>query len=269
LVTFKNLLSSRNSLKFCHTLKAVSYPLVRKLVLSTYLDLFGAALVTLVCIYKKFHQTIFYEGKIQFGIPLDELPGMIQQGAFPLGILSMVGAIFSLLSTRLIGKQSNWGNFIGIITTINSGVLDFLFGNASAVITYPLTFLISIFAFRNWSKGARIRERDILYYLIIIGGIVIGFGLVYLGAYLFGGITNPIFLMTVAVTFGLSIGGNICTALKYKETWLSWVVYNIVQLVKNTIQLNIANIVKYIFYLFNAAITLVDWRFNGDRSFND
>ena len=246
-------------------MKAVSYPLIRKLVLSTYLDLFGAALVTLVCIYKKFHQTIFYQGEIQFGILLDELPGMIQQGAFPLGILSMVGAIFSLLSSRLIGKQSNWGNAIGVLTAINSGVLDFLFGNASAVITYPLTFFIYVFATRNWSKGARIKERDMYYYLINIGGIILGFILVYLGSYWFGGITKPIFLMTVAVTFGLSIGANICSALKYKETWFSWMIYNIVQLVKNTIQLNIANVVKYIFYLFNAGITLVDWRFNGDR----
>ena len=53
----------------------------------------------------------------------------MQQGAFPLGIVSMIGAIFSVLATRLVGKQNNWGNFIGIFTTITSGVIDYLFGN--------------------------------------------------------------------------------------------------------------------------------------------
>ncbi len=247
-------------------LKKVPYPVIRQIVLSTYLDVFGAVLVLGVSLYKNFHRTVYYQGKPQFNIPLDELWELIQMGAFPIGILSTVGAIFSLLSTRLVGKQNNWGNFIGILTTINSGALDFLFGNASAIITYPLTFFISVYAFRNWGKGARIRDIDWLYYVIIFSGITVGFGLVYLGAYLFGGKTGPIFLATVAITFGISVGANFCNALKYKETWLSWIIYNIVQLIKNSILLNIANVAKYIFYLFNATVTLIDWRFNGDRN---
>ena len=247
-------------------LKKVPYPVIRKIVLSTYLDVFGAVLVLGVSLARNFHRTVYYQGKPQFNIPLDQLWDLILMGAFPIGILSTVGAIFSLLSARLIGKQNNWGNFIGVITTINSGVLDFLFGNASAVITYPLTFFIMVYATRNWKQGVRIRDIDLQYYLINFSGILLGFGLVHLGAYLFGGITSSFFLLTVAVTFGLSIGANFCSALKYKETWLSWVIYNIVQLIKNTIQLNIANIAKYIFYLFNATVTLVDWKFNGDRN---
>ena len=41
-------------------------------------------------------------------------------------------------------------------------------------------------------------------------------------------------------------------------------VYNIINLAKNVIQLNLANVVKYVFYLFNAAVTLLDWKWNGD-----
>ncbi len=244
---------------------STSRPILRQLVQSKYLDLFGALLIFGVCYYRNFHQTIFFQGEIQFGIPFKELWIYVQQGAFPLGIFSTAGAVFSLLSTRLVGKQNNWGNFIGILTTINSGVIDFLFGNASAIITYPLTFFIVTFAFNKWKKGALIKKRDTNYYLIIGAGLIIGFALVYLGAYLFGGRTDNTFLVIVSLTFGLSLGANFCNALKYEETWLSWIIYNIVQLTKNTMQMNIANVVKYIFYLFNAFITLFDWKLNGDK----
>ena len=119
----------------------------------------------------------------------------MRQGAFPLGIFSMIGAIFSVLATRLIGKQNNWGNFIGILTTISSGTIDYLFGNHSAVITYPMTFVLHNIAFSKWKKGEKVRDRDLQYYLINAGGIVVGFALVYLGAYLFGGRTDPTFCL--------------------------------------------------------------------------
>lgn len=113
---------------------------LRQLVHSDSLDLLGAALILGVCLFRNFHETIFYEGQIQFGIPIAELWTYVKQGAFPLGILSTVGAVFSLLSTRFISKQNNTGNAIGVITTVNSGVIDFLFGNRSAIITYPISF---------------------------------------------------------------------------------------------------------------------------------
>ena len=201
---------------------------------------------------------------MQFNIPMKELWDYILQGAFPLGIFSILAAMFSVLGTRLVGKQNNWGNFIGIITAITSGSIDYLFGNHSAVITYPLTFFISTYAFSNWKKGETIKKRDSFYYLIILGGMIVGFALVHLGAYLFGGNTDPTFLNVVSLVFGLSIGGNVCNAFKYEETWFSWVLYNIVQLIKNFMQLNWANVAKYIFYLLNAFVTLMDWKWNGD-----
>jgi len=239
--------------------------LLRELVLSKYLDLFGAALILGVCIYRDFLGTTFENGEINFGVSLSELPQHVRAGAFPLGLVSTIGAVFSLLSTRLVGKQNNWGNIIGVITTITSGSIDYMFGNHSAVITYPVTFMIHNFSVFNWAKGVNIRKRDLLYYLIMGGGILIGFILVYLGAYLFGGISEHGFLITVSLIFGLSLGANYCNALKYEETWLSWIVYNVLQLLKNIRQLNLANIAKYIFYLFNAFITLFDWKLNGDR----
>lgn len=242
----------------------IKYPWVRQIVQSTYIDWFGALLILGICIFRDFHGTIYYQGEIQFGIPFLELPNYMQKGAFPLGIFSIIGAIFSILSTRLVGKQNNWGNVIGIITTISSGAIDYMFGNHSAVITYPVTFAIHNFAFANWRKGAKIRQRDVWYYLIFGAGILLGFALVYLGAYLFGGRTDFYFLSLVAIIFGISIGANFCSALKYEETYGNWMIYNLVQLAKNFTQMNIANVVKYTFYLFNASATLVDWKFNGD-----
>lgn len=242
----------------------VPRPIIRKIVNSPYLDLFGALLVFGVILYKGFHQTIYFNGEIQFNIPNNELINHFVRGAFPLGIFSTIGAVFSLLSTRLIGKQKNSGNFIGILTTINSGVIDFMFGNASAIITYPITFIIHNFTFFKWAKGTKIRKRDTFYYAIIACGLITGFALVYLGAWIFGGRTDTVFLLSVSIIFGLSLGANFCTAFKYEETWFSWVIYNIVQLYKNILQRNAANVVKYIFYLFNAAVTLVDWKVNRD-----
>ena len=180
--------------------------------------------------------------------------------------MSTIGAVFSLLSTRLIGKQNNIGNGIGVATTVNSGANDFLFGNLSAVITYPFSFFLNAFATLNWHKGITMRERDGYYYLINIGGLLLGYLLVYLGFRLFEDSWDMILFHSIGITFGLSLGANLCTALKYQETWLSWIIYNFFNLVKNFVLGNIANVVKYVFYLFNSIVTLTDWKANGDRA---
>jgi nicotinamide mononucleotide transporter len=242
----------------------VKSKVLRNLVHSKHLDLFGAILILVVCVDRDFHETYFQYGQIKFGIPISDIWSQMSAGAFPLGILSTIGAIFSLLSTRLIGKQNNAGNMIGVATTVNSGAIDYLFGNHSAIITYPVSFFLNSLSVFRWHKGESIRPRDLRYYLIFAGGLVFGTLLVYLGAWMFGGRADHAFLIVVSITFGLSIGGNFANAFKYEETWFSWFVYNLVQLVKNIMLLNIANIVKYLFYLFNSVITLLDWKWNGD-----
>ncbi|MBX2816607.1 MAG: nicotinamide mononucleotide transporter family protein [Saprospiraceae bacterium] len=240
-------------------------PVLRSLVLSPYLDLFGAGLVLFICIWRNFHGTIYFEGQVVFGVLLRDLPGLVKEGAYPLGIFSTIGAVLSLLSTRLIGKQNNLGNVLGIFTTVNSGANDFLFGNGSAAITYPFTFLIMSYVARRWQQGEVIRKIDARYYVIVCVGLLLGTTLVFLGAHWFGGRQDIGFLAVVSLTFGLSLGANFSSAFKYEETWLSWTIYNIVQLVKNVMIANLANVAKYVFYLFNAAVTLGDWKFNGDR----
>ncbi len=241
------------------------YGLLRKLVDSSIIDMAGALFIIMLCWYRDFQGTYFYQGEVQFGIELDQLIGMISKGAYPLGIISILGACFSLLSTRFIGKQLNSGNAIGIFTSIISGVHDFLFGNRSAVITYPISLLLNTASFAKWSQGVSVRYKDSMYYAAVTIGMILGFVLVYLGAYLFGGKTEHSFLIVVSITFGLSIGANFANIFKYEETWLSWMIYNIVQLIKNIMLLNIANVGKYIFYMANAVVTWLDWKFNGDN----
>jgi nicotinamide mononucleotide transporter len=237
---------------------------VRKIVLSPYIDVFGAVLVFVVSIWRGFHLT-FYKGGI-ITVDLHNQWSMLLQGAFPLGWLATVGAVFSLLSTRFVGKQSNSGNVIGVVTTVNSGAVDFFLGNRSALITYPITFLIHVFAVKKWSKGVLIRKIDIGYYVINFTGIAIGFALVWLGTWLFGGLDDTLSYFVISITFGLSLGANFCTALKYESTYFNWTIYNILQLLKAIILLNIANIAKYIFYLLNAIITFFDWMWNRDKN---
>lgn len=239
--------------------------LLRKIAHSKYIDIVGVILVLSICIYKGFHETIYYQGGIQFGVPLRGFGSYVSQGAFPIGLLATIGAVISLLAARMIVKQKNLGNLIGVFTTINSGVIDYLFGNHSAIITYPLTFIIAILATKKWHEGERIKKMDNRYWLLVLAAFITSYSLVYLGFYLFGTtIENAIFKHTVAIIFGISLVGNISTAFKYEQTFLTWSFYNIAQVIKNTIQGNIANIVKYIFYLFNAILAYFDWKINGD-----
>ena len=223
---------------------------VRSFVQSKYLDLFGATLVLVISIYNQYHLTYYFQGNVKFEVPFSEQIALIKQGAFPLGIFSTIGAVFSLLSTRFVGKQNNMGNIIGVFTTINSGTIDYFLGNHSAAITYPLTFIITYFAVIKWKKGEKIRKIDFNYYLINSVGLVLGYLLVYIGTEIFGVRDD--------------LGANFSSALKYETTFLSWTIYNVVQLIKAFLQLNIANIAKYIFYMINAAITLGDWIWNRD-----
>jgi len=237
--------------------------LIHQYVHSKWMDIFGVVLILGVCYWRNFHETVYRKGEILFDTGA-QFGDYIDQGWFPLGYFSMAAAVISILSGRFTAKQNNLGNILGVIIAVTSGTLDFLFGNHSAIITYPVTFFVASFATYNWSKGITIRKIDRQYYLILIGSIVLAFSLVHLGFYLFGGKTGFVFRNSVALIFGLSLAGNISNAFKYQETWFNWMAYNVLQLTKNTLQMNFANVVKYIFYMISAVITYFDWKLNGD-----
>ena len=246
---------------------SVPRPKLRKITHSKYIDVFGAVLILGVCLYRNFHETIYHNGGIQFGIPFSELGDYIAKGAFPLGFLSIAGAMFSLLSTRLMVRQQNFGNVIWIFTTINSGTIDYLLGNTSAILTYPITFGLALLSTKKWYGGERIKKADTLYFALSALAFVVSYSLVYLGFYLFPSATDvvsPFFKHSIAIIFGISLIGNVGIAFKYEESFFVWFIYNIMQLLKNALQGNIANVVKYVFYMGNAILTYFDWSINGD-----
>ncbi len=240
-------------------------PLLRRVVHSKYIDVFGVILVLGISICRKFYETIYYQGGIVFNIPPSQLISYVQKGAFPIGLLSTLGAVVSLLAARMIVKQKNLGNIIGVFTTVNSGIIDYLFGNHSAIITYPLTFAIAIFASKKWYEGEKIKSADTRYYLLILTAFIVAYTLVFLGFYWFGsGIDSSLFKHSVALIFAISLVGNVSTVFKYEQTFLTWSFYNLAQIVKNAIQGNLANVIKHLFYISNSVLTFFDWRMNGD-----
>ncbi len=75
----------------------------------------------------------------------------------PIGILSTVGAAFSMMATRLVTKRNNWGNLIGVLTTVNTTIVDYYLGNQAALLTYPVSFFGNIASF--WFGVKRATER--------------------------------------------------------------------------------------------------------------
>ena len=57
----------------------------------------------------------------------------------PFGLISVINVGISMLSTRFTGQLNKWGNYLGIVNTVLSGVIDFILGNKAAIITYPVT----------------------------------------------------------------------------------------------------------------------------------
>lgn len=219
---------------------------LHRLVNSNLLDWIGVAIVLIGSLSLGYHRTW-------------------TTGGFPLGYVSIGTTVFSLLSTRFVSKQNNLGNVIGIFTAMLACIVDYMLGNTSAWLTFPISMLANVAASFQWKKGVEVRSHDGLYYVLFILSLVSGAGLTYLGFYLAGDTPRPALFITTAMIVGFAFAGNIANVFKYQETWLTWMVYNGVKLYQSILLLNIANIFKYIYYIFNATITFMDWHFNRAR----
>lgn len=181
----------------------------------------------------------------------------------PFGIISVINVGISMLSTRFTGKLSNWGNYLGIINTILSGVIDFILGNKAAIITYPITFFIYTFAIKKWKDShAGIPNTMTPSRKYLVGTIItiVAFTISIVANYIgFNGHMNFLSTLTTIV-FAFSLIANLFNALKLDTQWPFWMVYNIVQLLKAFTQGNFANVGKYIFYIINAIGALLFWK---------
>lgn len=180
----------------------------------------------------------------------------------PFGLISVTNVGISMLSTRFTGKLSKWGNYLGIVNTVLSGVIDYILGNKAAIITYPVTFLIYTLAIKKWEasqegKPNQMSQKQLIVVatILTIVAFIFAFATNYIG---YGGNMNPLAYITT-IAFGLSLVANALNALKLSTQWSFWLIYNLVQLAKAGIQGNFANVGKYIFYIVNSLGALFVW----------
>jgi putative membrane protein len=180
----------------------------------------------------------------------------------PFGLISVTNVGISMLSTRFTGKLSKWGNYLGIVNTVLSGVIDYILGNKAAIITYPVTFLIYTLAIKKWEASQEgkpnqmsQKQLKVVATILTIVAFVFAFATNYIG---YGGNMNPLAYITT-IAFGLSLVANALNALKLSTQWSFWLIYNLVQLAKAGIQGNFANVGKYIFYIVNSLGALFVW----------
>ena len=130
---------------------------------STYLDLIGIIVVLGGSLYLGFHETI--KPFSLFGVTIEN---------YPLGIQSVIGVTMSMMATRLVTRRKNLGNFISLFTTISACMVDYMFGNQAAILTYPVSFMGNYYSYYLWSKHQEIIPKG------VDRGFFINFLLVYL-----------------------------------------------------------------------------------------
>jgi hypothetical protein len=222
---------------------------IKALTNSTYLDIIGLIIVISVSIILEYYKTVFnfnFNGKSY---------------VFFLGYISIINTSFSMIGNRLVTKKNNIGNFITTCNTFLSGSIDYLLGNAGAILTYPVSFIGNYLVFNTWKKSRVLRNIDFIFYRNIILGFIFSFLLNYIAfQYLSSHEIDWKIYFAVAIPAGLTFGGTFNTARMYPDNWLLWQLYNLTKIIQNLFLLNIANTTKYVFYFFNAIIGYITWQ---------
>jgi len=225
---------------------------IKKITNSRYLDYIGVVLVVSISILLKYHETLY------------DFEWNQKSYSFYLGYFSIVNTILSMLATRLVTKKNNFGNLISTCNTLLSGGIDFLLGNIGAVLTYPVSFFGNYFAFKIWKKKQYLNSMDLIFFRNMGIGILLSFVLNYIAFTNFstGAIDWKLFFI-IAVPAGISFGGTFNLGRMYPDNWFNWQVYNAFKIVQNLMLLNIANTIKYVFYMVNAILGYITW--NDDK----
>lgn len=225
---------------------------IKKITNSTYLDFIGLAIVLAASLTLGYHNT-----KIDFTF----------QGTkyvFFLGYVSIVNTGFSMIGNRLVTKKNNFGNLITTCNTFLSGSIDYLLGNAGAILTYPVSFIGNYLVFKAWRKSKILRSIDFIFYRNILLGFFFSILLNYIAFKYIS--QTPIdwkLFFAIAIPAGITFGGTFNTARMYPDNWFLWQFYNLTKIIQNILLMNVANVAKYAFYFFNAIIGYITW--NDDK----
>lgn len=225
---------------------------IKKVTNSRYLDYIGVVLVVSISFILNYHETLY------------DFEWNHKSYSFYLGYFSIVNTILSMLATRLVTKKNNFGNLISTCNTILSGGIDFLLGNIGAVLTYPVSFFGNYFAFKIWKKKQYLNTIDLIFFRNMGIGILLSFVLNYIAFTNFstGAIDWKLFFI-ISIPAGISFGGTFNLGRMYPDNWFNWQVYNAFKIVQNLMLLNIANTIKYVFYMVNAILGYITW--NDDK----
>jgi hypothetical protein len=225
---------------------------IKKITNSTYLDFIGLAIVLAASLTLGYHNT-----EIDFTF----------QGTnyvFFLGYVSIVNTGFSMIGNRLVTKKNNFGNLITTCNTFLSGSIDYLLGNAGAILTYPVSFIGNYLVFKAWKKSKILRSIDFIFYRNILLGFFFSILLNYVAFKYIA--QTPIdwkLFFAIAIPAGITFGGTFNTARMYPDNWFLWQFYNLTKIIQNILLMNVANVAKYAFYFFNAIIGYITW--NDDK----
>lgn len=225
---------------------------IKKITNSTYLDFIGLAIVLAASLTLGYHNT--------------ELDFTFQgtKYVFFLGYVSIVNTGLSMIGNRLVTKKNNFGNLITTCNTFLSGSIDYLLGNAGAILTYPVSFIGNYLVFKAWKKSKMLRSIDFIFYRNILLGFFFSILLNYIAFKYIA--QTPIdwkLFFAIAIPAGITFGGTFNTARMYPDNWFLWQFYNLTKIVQNILLMNVANVAKYAFYFFNAIIGYITW--NDDK----
>lgn len=238
-------------------LKEKTYQRIQKITESVYLDYIGLIIVIFGSIYLGFHKTIK---------PLNLFGFEIQN--YYLGYQSILSTSISVMVTRLVTRRKNIGNLIGTFNTVSVAMIEFMLGNTAAIITYPVSVIGNYYAYYLWKQKSEVVPIGInkWFFINFLFGFFISIVLNFIGFTNF--LTTPNFeiqnmplFITTTLLVGLTFGGQINTAKKYKENWFTWQLYNLTKFVQNLQLGNIAQLLKYVFYFFNATLGWITWSY--------
>lgn len=193
--------------------------------------------------------------------------------SLPFGWISIGNTGLSIMSTRLTGRMKYLGNVVGIINVVLSGTIDYILGNKAAIISYPVTFLIYIAALIVWKKYENAHKADLAAKPLtgkkrtIIMSAIFSFSFIFSFVINYIGFQNLSLLFWLTwIVFALSLIANILNAMKLSLQNNYWIMYNIVQLIKNAVQLNFANVGKYIYYIISMIAAYFYWNARNPQS---
>lgn len=226
--------------------------LIKKITNGRNLDLIGLLIVISGSIFLDYHKTRYY-------FSMDNISYY-----FPLGFFSIINVGFSMIATRLVTKKNNLGNLIHTFNTTLSGTIDYLLGNIGAILTYPISIVANYLSYNHWKKDNRLNDIDFAFYRNLVVGMITSLILNFIAFYyLSPKKIDWLLFMSIAFPAGLTFGGTFNNIKRYPDNWFLWQVYNLSKIIQSIFILNIANTIKYSFYMINAILGYITW--NDDK----